>query len=335
MDNSKKVKKYILEYFNELEKSTPEDTIEVLNTYMSVDYFWEGVYPFLDQKGVYNVVESFWKPLKKSISHLQRRQDIFMAGEATDGKNWVMSMGQFMGLFDQEFIGIKPTYKIQHLQYAEFSCVENGKITHTAMFVDLIGFMNEAGQYPLPPMTGNYFIYPGPREHNGLIFEEAPRKKTLESFKIVDDMINDLQHLFHEDHNMDTSYELYRKYWAEDMIWYGPCGIGAAYTIQRYLMQHHHPFCDNLTLIDTNQINAYFAEGDFVCFYASLEATQMGGFLGLPRGGKKAHMRGDIDVYYCKNGKISENWCFIDIPFWLNEQGLDIFKRNESISNPN
>lgn len=49
---------------------------------------------------------------------------------------------------------------------------------------------------------------------------------------------------------------------------------------------------------------------------------------------KVAHLRGDIDIYYCKDGKISENWCFIDLPYWLKEQGLDIFERTASICNP-
>ena len=54
----------------------------------------------------------------------------------------------------------------------------------------------------------------------------------------------------------------------------------------------------------------------------------------MPGGGKSAHLRGDIDIYYCKDGKISENWCFIDLPYWLKEQGLDIFERTASICNP-
>jgi len=63
-----------------------------------------------------------------------------MGGRATDAKIWVMSMGQFMGLFDHEYLGIRTTCKMHHLQYAEYSCVENGKTTHTAMFVDLLGY---------------------------------------------------------------------------------------------------------------------------------------------------------------------------------------------------
>ena len=46
-----------------------------------------------------------------------------------------------MGLFDQDFLGIRHTRKMASLRYAEFSCVENGKICKSGMFVDLIGLM--------------------------------------------------------------------------------------------------------------------------------------------------------------------------------------------------
>ena len=60
---------------------------------------------------------------------MQRRQDIFIAGtNEISGEEWVMSMGHLMGLFDQDFLGICHTRKMASLRYAEFSCVENGKI---------------------------------------------------------------------------------------------------------------------------------------------------------------------------------------------------------------
>lgn len=40
--------------------------------------------------------------------------------------------------------------------------------------------------------------------------------------------------------------EAMAEFWTKDMIWYGPCGIGASYTIPRYQLQHQFPFCDNL-----------------------------------------------------------------------------------------
>ena len=59
---------------------------------------------------------------------MQRRMDIFLGGEnEIDGDRWVMSMGQFMGLFDEDFLGIRHTRKMQHLRYAEFNCVQDGK----------------------------------------------------------------------------------------------------------------------------------------------------------------------------------------------------------------
>ena len=332
MGQYQEAKKVALSYFDALEKAEPEQVLQVFREYMTEDYNWKGVYPFREQNGREAVAESFWIPLKKALRHMQRRQDIFIAGtNEISGEEWVMSMGQFMGLFDQDFLGIRRTRKMHHLQYAEYSCVENGKITHTAMFVDLIGFMCEAGINPLPPETGHYFVYPGPRDHNGLMFEDAPEEKAAQSFKIVDDMLNGL---FSINATMSTPRDMLERSWNDDMIWYGPCGIGASYTIPRYQEQHQIPFRTQLTDKTENPLHAYFAEGDFVCFYSSMDVTPTGGWLGMPGGGKSAHLRGDIDIYYCKDGKISENWCFIDLPYWLKEQGLDIFERTASICNP-
>ena len=332
MGKYQEAKKVALSYFDALEKAEPEQVIQVFREYMTEDYNWKGVYPFREQNGREAVAEAFWIPLKKALRHMQRRQDIFIAGtNEISGEEWVMSMGQFMGLFDQDFLGIRRTRKMHHLQYAEYSCVENGKITHTAMFVDLIGFMCEAGINPLPPETGHYFVYPGPRDHNGLMFEDAPEEKAAQSFKIVDDMLNGL---FSINATMSTPRDMLERSWNDDMIWYGPCGIGASYTIPRYQEQHQIPFRTQLTDKTENPLHAYFAEGDFVCFYSSMDVTPTGGWLGMPGGGKSAHLRGDIDIYYCKDGKISENWCFIDLPYWLKEQGLDIFERTASICNP-
>lgn len=331
MAGFQKEKNLVRAYFTDLERCSPDEAEGVLKKYVSEDYLWEGVYPFLDQNGAEAVADVFWRPLKESLTHMQRRQDVFMGGRATDGKVWVMSMGQFMGLFDKEYLGVRRTCKMHHLQYAEYSCVENGKITHTAMFVDLLGFMREAGVNPLPPETGHYFVYPGPRDHNGLMFEDAPEEKGRESFAIVDRM---LKGLFSINGGKETPRDMLRETWAEDMIWYGPCGIGASYTIPRYQLQHQIPFRTNLSDKKENPLYAYFAEGDFVCFYSSMDVTPDGGWLGLPGGRKSAHLRGDIDIYYCKDGKISENWCFIDLPYWLHEQGLEIFDRTASICNP-
>ena len=43
-----------------------------------------------------------------------------------------------MGLFDAPFLNIPPSRKIAMLRYGEFTKVENGKITQTAFFCDIL-----------------------------------------------------------------------------------------------------------------------------------------------------------------------------------------------------
>lgn len=330
-------KKIVREYFDELEKCSPEQAKDVLKKYMAEDYFWEGPYPYLDKNGIEVVAEEFWKPLKTAFTRMQRRQDVFIAGVGLDGVSWVMSMGQFVGNFEHDLLGIRHTNKMAHLQYCEYSHLVDGKIAHTAMFVDYVGLMMEAGVYPLTPMFGNYFVYPGPRDHNGLLFIDADPAESAETFRIVKQMNDEIDEVFFPEVvtfvDQETTYKMLQATWAEDMTWYGPCGIGAGYTIKGYMRHHHCPFEEGLTDVTFNDMHAYFAEGAFATYFTSLQTTARGSWIGLPGGTKDICMRGDIDIYYVKDGKISENWCFIDIPYWLSQQGIDIFERTAAIMN--
>ena len=65
----------------------------------------------------------------------------------------------------------------------------------------------------------------------------AKGKKTK---KIIENMIDDVKTW--KSTNRDSLIkELYNS-WNEDMIWWGPTGIGATYTIERYAEQHAGPF---------------------------------------------------------------------------------------------
>lgn len=327
-------KKVVRNYFEALENANGDEVKNVLKQYMKSDYNWKGVYPFREQEGIENVSDVFWKPLKNSLSNMQRRQDIFIAGtNELDNSEWVMSMGHFMGLFDNDWLGIKHTRKMISLRYAEFNCVQDGKISKTGLFVDIIGFMIQAGVNPLPPQTGSYFVYPGPIDHNGLLFEDADEVEGVKTLALVNKMVDDLSEL-NESGAMGCPPEILEKSWAKDMIWYGPGGIGASYTIPRYQEQHQLPFRNNLKGKTFNGHICRFAEGNFACFFGwpNLTNVPCGGFLGLPGGEVKADMQ-VVDVYYRKGDKLQENWVLIDIPYWLKQQGLDILERTKSIFN--
>jgi hypothetical protein len=335
MGNYREIKHVIRNYFEALEKIEPGKEAEVLGQYMSRDYRFRGSYPFRELDGAAAVAKTFWTPLKKSFTRMQRRQDIFIAGsnEFAD-ETWVMSMGNFMGLFDAPWLGIRPTGKIVNLRYAEFNCVEEGKITKTGLFIDIIGLMEQAGTNPLPPSTGVYYNYPGPRDHDGLHFEDAPEEEGEITLALVKRMIQDLADL-NDSGSMTCPPELLRKTWSDDMLWYGPAGVGATYTIPRYQRQHQLPFRGNMG--DKKFVGhvCRFAEGDFGCFFGwpNLSNTPLGGWLGLPGSKINAEMQ-VVDVYNRKGNKLLENWVLIDIPWWLKQQGLDVLDRSESIFRP-
>jgi hypothetical protein len=334
MGHYQAAKKLVLEYFDALERASADEVGGVLAQYLSPEYFWKSVYPFRDLASVQEVGSVFWQPLKTAITSMQRRQDIFIAGSnELGGETWIMSMGHFMGLFDADFLRIRHTRKMVSLRYAEFNCVENGKISKTGLFLDLIGLMSQAGCYPLPPMTGQYFVYPGPRMHDGLLLEDAPEEEGVKTLAAVNFMVNDLDRLNKSGSLEPPTFDDLERSWNRDMIWYGPCGVGATYTIPRYVEQHTGPFRRHLTDKTFNGHVVRFAEGNFACFFGwpNLTNRNSGGYLGLPAG-NCADMQ-VVDVYCRRGDKLSENWVLIDLPWWLKQQGLDIFQRTAEILN--
>lgn len=106
MSKYQEAKRIVREYFDAMENATHENVAEVLKAHTSEDYLFRGVYPFREQEGAEAAAEVFWAPLMKSMTRMQRRQDVFIGGEneVTEGEIWVMSMGHFMGLFDTEYL---------------------------------------------------------------------------------------------------------------------------------------------------------------------------------------------------------------------------------------
>ena len=326
-------KSVVSAYLDAFDMASSDSVVDVINQYFSEDARIYACYPFDEAQSAAALATQFWAPLKTSFSRLKRRQDVFMAGQNTAGDgHWVMSMGHFMGLFDKPFLDIRPSNKVAMLRYAEFFQVSNGKITAHAVFFDLIALMRQVGLQPLPVETGHTFVYPGPCDHNGLLFEDQDPAESEKTIELVEQMVQDLDSL-NKSGNDNCPPELLAQSWSEDMVWYGPSGIGASYTIERYQQQHQFPFRKGLKDKVFNGHIARFSEGNFACFFGwpNLTNSPAGGFLGLPASTMRADMR-VVDVYYRKDDKLLENWVFMDIPFWLKQQGLDILKRTTQYS---
>ena len=325
-------KSLILSFYDELEAANADSVGKVISQFTNPDFQWYGVYPFNEQNGGDAVAEVFWVPFLSTWSNVQRRQDVFLAGTSEiDNTDWVISMGHFMGLLDGNWLGFPASRKIAFLRYADFNCIKDGKIIRSSFFCDLIGFMHQLGINPLPPQTGASFIYPGPRTHDGLLFEPQDQRESRKTLELVNRMIGDLSDL-NKNENDCPSPDLLKKTWHDDMIWYGPAGIGASYTIPRYQEQHQLPFRRGLKDKVFNGHICRFAEGNYAGFFGwpNLTNTATGGFLGLPASGTPADMR-VVDIYRRQGEKLSENWVLIDLPWWLKQQGVDVLGRTKKI----
>ena len=331
MSDFQEEKKLVQQFYKKLDSANPDAIAEVMSEFMAPDALWRGFHPFNEMSGPADVATQFWMPLRQSLTRMQRRQDIFMAGlNEVDGFNsvWVVSMGHLMGLFDEPWLGIAPTGKMAFLRYCEFNKVENGKITETSMYFDIPHLMMQAGLQPFPPQTAAHLVQPGPMTHNGLMFDLQPEAEGKATLAAINAMIGDLGTW---QSGLPLEEELART-WNDDMIWWGPAGIGATYTIERYAKQHSGPFRATFAERSSTGHICRLAEGHFGGFFGwpNFTAVHTGGFMGMPASNKRGEMR-VIDIYRREGDKLSENWIFIDLLHFWKGLGVDILERMQKV----
>jgi len=334
MNDFQHEKKIILEYMDAFDAATPENCADILNAHTTSDYFWRGMHPFYEQTGTDAVCETFWRPFLSAFSSVQRRMDIFFAGEniyADKSETWVCNMGHFIGLFDHAWLGIPATNKIAFFPYAEFHRIEDGKIAESALFCDIIRIMQQAGLDPVPTQTAAAIIQPGPQTHDGILLSKTNWSEGVKTLELLEEMVADLSAL-NVSGNDRCSPDLLAKTWNRDMIWYGPGGIGSTYTIERYQEQHQYPFREGLTDKEFLGHITRFAEGNYAGWFGwpNLNNRNRGGFLGLPESDIKAEMR-VVDIYRRDGDKLAENWVFIDILYYLIQHGVDLLADHDAL----
>jgi predicted ester cyclase len=329
MGDYQAAKAVVAEYYGELDAAEADQVALVLDRYMVPDYKFRGVHPFNELVGAEAVAREVWEPLRRAIKPMQRRPDVLMAGTSEiDGQAWVCSMGHLMGLLDDHWLGIPATGKLVFLRYAEFHRVQDGRIAETGFFCDIIGMMKQVGLDPLPLRTGAKIIVPGPKTHDGLLFEPQNLTESARTLELVNEMRADLAKYRNSDH-LD---QVLARTWQEGMLWFGPSGIGSTYTIRRYQEQHQGPFREGLSDITFNGHVCRFAEGRYAGWFGwpNLTMTPRGGFLGLPSSAKRVDMR-VVDIYRRDGDRLAENWIFIDLLYWMLQQGVDVIARMNRI----
>lgn len=324
MSGNQNIKCVVLDYYKALDSAPVSGITQVLLDHTTTEYTWRGLHPFHLQTDASRVSELFWQPFRTAITHMQRRMDIFFAGDnfVDDGASaWVVSMGHLMGLFDNPWLGIQPTGKLVMLRYAEFHRIEDGKIAETAFYFDIPHLMMQAGHTLFPQQSAAHMVQPGPATHYALLLEDTDPAQGQKTMDTMNFMINDLGQW---QSGLPLEEELARS-WHDDMIWWGPAGIGATYTISRYAQQHAGPFRAAFSDRSGTGHIARIAEGHYGGFFGwpNFTAKPTGGYLGLPPSDKSTEFR-VIDIYRREGGKLKENWVFIDMLHFFHQHGVDV-----------
>ena len=196
------------------------------------------------------------------------------------------------------------------------------------MYFDIPNLMVQAGQNPFPPQTGAELVQPGPMTHDGLLTTAQPPEEGETTLALINAMIADLGQW---DSGLGLSEELARS-WHDDMVWWGPTGIGATYTIDRYAQQHSGVFRSAFTDRSKTTHLCRLAEGHYGGFFgwANFTARPTGGFMGMPATGAPGEFR-VIDIYRRDGDKLAENWVFVDLLHFWKTQGVDILARTTEI----
>ena len=319
----------INQYFQEC-ISTPygEEFKTKLSNYLSKDIKFNAGHPINALNSIEEVGEKFWKPLKTSFKNLKRIEHISFDGVyAYNNQNWITMTGRYVGQFVEDLYTIPATKKSAHLRFGEFYCIENDKIVESYIILDYIHLMKQTDVCLLPKTLGSDEDVPGSQIGDGLgLLKEADEALSKKNMKLVVDMLTEL----HVDRNSSSQ----KSYWADDMIWYGPSGIGTFYGLDGFSF-YRKAFINTFPNRKGGCHKTRFAKNNYVCStgWPSMYATHMGsGWFGLAPTNKDIFMR-IMDWWRVEDNMLVENWVLIDMIHLFLQLGLDLFANIDYIHN--
>ena len=115
--------------------------------------------------------------------------------------------------------------------------------------------------------------------------------------------------------------EAHDQYWAKDMVWHGPPGIGDVHGLEAFKNQVVRPFYAAFPDFH-GTIDIELAQGDWVAATGFVTGTHLGEWLGIPPTGNEVKMRYS-DFWLFKDGLITENWVMVDEVDVLRQLGAD------------
>ncbi len=273
--------------------------------------------------GVEAVVDGYFAPLSRAIHGAHRRDLMFLGGpnRRAVGGDWCASVTHVVGTFAEPLFGIPPSGKLVFLRVGEFWRVEDGRVTQARLIPDLIDLMRQAGRMPLPMELGHELIWPAPATQDRLLPAGGHGAQTLD---LVEAMLADLR-AYDPETFSSKGQTGPNGYWAEDMFWYGPGGIGSTFTYEGFDRDHRVAFLTAFPDRVGGDHYCRIGDGDYaaVSGWPSMTMTFQGDYLGQKADGRPLTLR-VMDFYRCAGGQVAENWVLLDYVDLFRQMGRDL-----------
>ena len=221
--------------------SAPEDALdEIASRLLAEDVVYDVAHPVNQLVGRQAVLDGFYRPLRAALHETRRRDEIFISApnRRDFGGEWISAVTHYVGNFQASLFGVRPHDSLAFLRSGEFYQIKDGQITLARLIPDFIDLMRQARRLPIDEILGTEILFPGPATHDGVMPQIGDGEASLD---VVEGMLGDL-HVFDPDSFESKSQTGDDGYWHDDMLWYGPCGIGSNYRWDGFVKDHRDHF---------------------------------------------------------------------------------------------
>lgn len=286
---------------------------------------WDVSWPVNRLTGPAEITEAFLGPLQAALPHLQRRDLLFIGGRNIRAEKglWCAAVCHYIGTFSAPLFGLRPSGRMAWLRSGEFYRIDGDRIAEAKIILDLPDLMRQAGHPPLPSL-GTEITFPAPATQDGLLPSSGD---SAASIALIERMLGDL-HKYDPDTNHSPGQTGHDGAWDDDMLWYGPAGVGSNYRWEGFVNDHRAAF---LRAFPDRQGGNHFCrlgDGDYAAIsgWPSMTMTHAGEYLGAAPTGKALTLR-VMDFYRTASGRIAENWVCLDYGDLFHQMGIDLIDR--------
>lgn len=310
----------------------PESVLsDLAHEHIAPDCVWDVSHPINSLVGPEAVLNGFIRPLRNAMTRLQRRDELFIGGNnrREEGGQWVASVTHYLGNFDAPFLGIAPSYHLMFVRSGEFYRIDDGMITKARIIIDIPNMILQTGVNPFGGSYGLETLFPGPATHDGVL--PTGQGEGEYALDIVEGMLAAL-HDYDPKTFSSSNQTGSAGYWHEDMLWYGPAGIGSNYLWDGFVKDHREGFLRAFPDRKGGDHYCRISDGNYAAIsgWPSMTMTFQGDYLGVKADGRPLTLR-VMDFYRCADGKIMENWVMLDYTELMAQMGVDIIARSAQL----